>query len=367
MSTLVQVAKAAAMMSRPIERKTIGMTSDGQHVDQITLINAKGAMARLITFGATLTELHIPDRSGNLADVVLGFDLLKQYEEQSPYFGATIGRVGNRIGRGRFSLDGRSYALVTNNGLNHLHGGFRGYDKRVWNAEMGMTADGPSVRFTLVDPDGCEGYPGTVNVSVIYTLTASNAIKIQYFATTDKPTPINLTNHSYFNLKDGGVTNTLGHLARFHADAYTPIDDSLIPSGEIALVRGTPIDFTAVKPVGRDIKAMGNAGGYDHNLVLRSQNGELAKAAEIYEPTTGRLMELWTTEPGVQFYSGNFLDGSIKGKANIAYGQHSGFCLETQHYPDSVNQPAFPTVILQPGQTYRQVTEYRFSTPASWA
>ena len=244
------------------------------------------------------------------------------------------------------------YAVPVNNGLNHLHGGFRGLDKRVWIADTAMTADGPSARFTLLDPDGAEGYPGNVNITVIYFADADNVLKIQYYATTDKPTPINLTNHTYFNLKDAGQSDIFNHLMQTQADAYTPVDETLIPTGEIAPVTNTPIDFTKPKPIGKDLVAMGGKPiGYDHNLVLRNQNGTLAKAVEVYEPTRGRLLEVWTTEPGVQFYSGNFLDGTIKGKKQVAYGQYHGFCLETQHYPDSVNQPKFPNAVLRRGKS----------------
>lgn len=351
----------------PIQRKRFGTTAAGEEVDQITLTNNQGATVRLITFGTIVTELLVPDRQGKLGDVVLGFDNFAQYEKQNPFFGCIAGRFANRIARGKFSVDGVTYTVATNNGPNHLHGGIRGYDKRNWAAGTAMTADGPSVRFTLLDPDGAEGYPGNVNITVTYTWTHDNALRIEYTATTDKPTPINLTNHSYFNLKDGGATDILSHIMRTQADAYTPVDDTLIPTGKIAPVKGTPIDFTSPKPIGQDLKAMGGSpAGYDHNLVLRSQNGTLAKAAETYEPTTGRLMETWTTQPGMQFYTGNFLTGSVKGKHNATYAQHHGFCLETQHYPDSVNHPNFPSTILRPGETYRQITEYRFSTADQW-
>lgn len=311
--------------------------------------------------------------------MILGFDNIKQYQEQSPYFGAIVGRVGNRIAKGKFTIDKQgSYAVPVNNGPNHLHGGFKGYDKRVWKGESIMTADGPSVRFTLVDPDGTEGYPGAVTATVIYSLTSGDGkgpaddgpysgLKIQYYATTDKGTPINLTNHMYFNLKDAGKTTIETHEMKVFGDHYTPVDDTLIPTGEIRQVKGTPIDFTSPKPIGRDLVAMGgDPVGYDHNIALTSQDGSFAKAVQVYEPQTGRLMDVWTTQPGVQFYSGNFLDGSATGKNDIVYKQHNAFCLETQHYPDSVNHANFPKGgVLLPGEVYRQITEYRFTTPAN--
>jgi aldose 1-epimerase len=349
-----------------IERSSFGTSSDQHAIEQYTLMNDAGASVSFLNYGATVTSLKVPDKYGKIGDVVLGCNNIEQYENQSPYFGAAIGRVANRIARGMFSIGDHHYALAINNGPNHLHGGFRGYDKRVWNAETIMTTDGPSIRFTLKDPDGCEGYPGNVHVTIIYSLEADNTLKIQYFATTDQPTPINLTNHSYFNLKDAGKTDILGHVMRIHGDHYTPVDSTLIPTGEIAPVKGTPIDFTVAKPIGRDIKAMGgNPIGYDQNVVLSNQSGKLALAVEVYEPTSGRSMQVWTTEPGVQFYSGNFLDGSIKGKYGDVYHQYSAFALECQHFPDSVNHSNFPSVILEPGEVYRQITEYRFSTAAS--
>jgi aldose 1-epimerase len=346
-----------------IDVKSFGKTYDDTPVQQYTLTNGAGLSVRIITYGAAVTNLMIPDREGKLGDVVLGFDNLTQYENESPYFGAIIGRVGNRIAHGIFSVDHTRYCVPINNGPNHLHGGFKGYDKRVWNAEPGMTADGPSLRMTLIDADGDEGYPGTMKVTVIYSLTGDNALKIQYYATTDKATPINLTNHTYFNLNNGGASTIERHVLTLMADAYTPVDATLIPTGEIAWVKGTPIDFTSPKPIGRDLQAMGGSPvGYDHNLVLRSQDGDMAEAASVTDPDSGRVMEVWTTQPGIQFYSGNFLDGTVKGKGGVAYQQHSAFCLETQHYPDSINHPKFPDSLLRPGEVYREITEYRFST-----
>ncbi len=342
---------------------SFGTTADGKAVTLYTLTNAKGASVQLINFGATITHLMVPDKTGKMADVVLGFDNLKQYETESPYFGCVAGRVANRIAKGTFEVDGTAYHLAVNNGVNALHGGLKGYDKRVWDGEEVASSDGSAVKFTLTDPDGTEGYPGTVKVSVTYTLTDANAIRIEYAATTDKATPINLTNHTYWNLQDAGASDIGNHILKLEADQYTPVDATQIPTGEIAAVKDTPIDFTTPKPMGQDRHEMtGDPAGYDHNLVLRDQDGSLGKALEVYEPVTGRVMEMWTTEPGVQFYTGNFLTGKVVGKGGIAYQKHHAFAFEAQHFPDSVNHPKFPSTILRPGKTYRQVTEYRFST-----
>jgi aldose 1-epimerase len=356
-----------------IEKRSFGVTKDGQAVDQYILTNGAGASVSLITYGATVTNLVVPDKDGHFSDIVLGFDNIGQYEMQGPYFGAIIGRIGNRIAKGTFAMDKTKYYVPVNNGPNHLHGGFKGYDKRIWKAETEMTTNGPGVRFTLTDPDGTEGYPGTLNVTVIYSLTsgkdktdgAYSGLKIEYYATTDKATPVNLTNHTYFNLKDGGNSTVLDHVLKIYGDHYTPVDDTLIPTGEIAPVKGTAIDFTSPKPIGRDMAAMGgDPTGYDHNLVLTNQTGDVAEAAQVYEPTTGRLMDVWTNQPGVQFYTGNFLDGSFSGKGGAVYKEHNAFCLETQNFPDAINHTNFPEEVLKPGETYRQVTEYRIFTPA---
>jgi aldose 1-epimerase len=348
-----------------IEKDSFGVTSDGQAVDRYTLTNDKGVSAEIINYGGIITRLRVPDKNGRLGDVVLGFDDIKKYEDQSPYFGAIIGRVANRIAGGMFFIDHRRYCVPINNGPNHLHGGFRGYDKRIWTADAVMTADGPSLRLSLVDPDGAEGYPGQVNVTVIYSVTGDNALKIQYYATADKATPINLTNHTYFNLKDAGASSIGEHVLRIFATHYTPVDSTLIPTGEIAAVKGTPLDFTSPKPIGHDLPAMGGSPvGYDHNLCLDHPNDVFSEAAEVYEPVTGRDMQVWTTQPGMQFYSGNFLDGSVTGKKGVVYAQHNAFALETQHYPDSVNHNNFPATILHPDEVYRQITEYRFSALA---
>ncbi|MGN6368839.1 MAG: aldose epimerase family protein [Phycisphaerae bacterium] len=345
----------------PISKKPFGTSAEGHPVNAYTLTNGK-LSATILTLGGTITHLLAPDRAGNAADIVLGFDSAADYEKPGPYFGALIGRVGNRIAKGKFTLDGKSYTLAVNNGPNHLHGGLKGYDKRVWEAAPSETGDGPALKLSLHDSANTENYPGTVDVQVTYTLT-KNALRIEYSATADAATPINLTNHTYFNLKDAGKSDILSHVAQFSADAYTPVDDTLIPTGEVAPVKGTAIDFTEAKPIGRDLskmpKAPSDPHGYDHNIVLRGPAGKLAHCATVTEPTTGRKLEVWTTEPGVQFYTGNFLNG-LAGKDGTVYQRHTGFCLETQHFPDSVNHSNFPSTILRPGQKYSSTTEFRF-------
>jgi aldose 1-epimerase len=341
-----------------------GKTPDGKDVELYTLTKEDDRIvAKVMNYGAILTELYTPDRNGKLDDVVLGFDNLKAYLMGHPFFGATAGRVANRIAKGRFTLDAKEYKLATNNGPNHLHGGLKGFDKQVWKAAVASEPGAPpAVRFTYRSPDGEEGYPGNLDVAVTYTLTNNNELKIDYTATTDKPTPVNLSNHSYFNLEGITKDDMLGHELMLAADKYTPVDDTLIPTGEIKAVQGTPLDFTKPTAIGARIAQLkGNPGGYDHNFVLRGGDKKPALAARVYEPKTGRVMEMYTTEPGVQFYTGNFLDGSLKGKGGVVYQKHHGFCLEAQHFPDSVNHPNFPSVILRPGQTYTQTTVYKFS------
>jgi aldose 1-epimerase len=354
---------AAAGKGGRVEKSSFGTTKDGQAVDLYTLTNANGVVAKIITYGALLTELHVPDKAGTMADVVLGFKTLDRYEGEHPYFGATIGRVANRIAKGKFRLNGQEYALAVNNGPNHLHGGLRGFDKRVWKAQPVSVAGVPAVRFTYTSADMEEGYPGALTATVTYTLTHANELRLDYTATTDKPTILNLTNHSYFNLAGDGQGTILGHELTIMADRYTPVDDTLIPTGEIAGVRGTVMDFNRATPIGARIKDVpGPApGGYDHNYVLSHGGGVLAMSAKVLEPTSGRVMEVLTSEPGVQLYTGNFLDGTLTGKAGAAYQKHFGFCLETQHYPDSINHPNFPPVVLQPGRTFKSTTVYRFS------
>jgi len=347
----------------PIQEKDFGTLTAGQpRVHQYILTNKQGSSARLIDYGATLTNLFVPDKNGKMGDVVLGFDDAKQYEMSGAYMGCIPGRYANRIANGMFTIDGTQYAVTMNLGTNCLHGGFKGLAARIWDADTGMTPDGPTVRFTIHDPDGAEGFPGNVNVTVLYSLTDDNVLKIQYFATTDKPTPINLTNHSYFNL-NGGDGNVLNDVAKFNATQCLLVDPTLIPTGQAAAVAGTPFDFTKAKPIGREIKSLpGDPPGYDNTMVLDNLKGNFIEAAQVYDPNSGRLLECWTTEPSVHFYTANGLNA--QGKSGKTYGPYSAFCLETQHYPDSPNHANFPNTILRPGQVYRQLTEFKFSIPA---
>ncbi len=340
--------------------KGFGERKDGRAVQHVTLTNARGMRACFLSHGATLTELHVPDRKGLLGDVVLGFDKLSDFEEKSPYFGCTTGRVCNRIAKGRFSLDGKEYSLATNNEPNHLHGGLEGFDKVVWKiTEVGGDSEGAWVRFRYLSEDGEEGYPGKLDVSVLYILTPDNGLEIEYRATTDAATPVNLTHHSYFNLAGEGQGTILDHELTIHADRYTPVDDTMIPTGAIDPVVYTDLDFRKPVTVGARIDRV--AGGYDHNFVLdRDAKTSSFLAAVLKDPGSGRVMELWTDQPGVQFYTGNFLDGSLVGKSEKDYLKHGGLCLEPQHFPDSVNQPDWPSIILRPGEEYRQVSTFKF-------
>ena len=344
-----------------LTRRPFGTARGGQSVELFALGSADGAGVEITNYGGIVARVRVPDQAGRVGDVALGYDDVAKYEADSPYFGATIGRVGNRIAGGRFTLDGKAYQVPTNNGPNALHGGAVGYDKRVWSAHPTSSA----LKLTLTDPDGEQGFPGTVLATVVFTWTADHILRIEYAATTDQPTPINLTNHSYWNLKDAGASSIGEHVLRCPAGAYLPVDAGMIPTGEVTPVAGTPIDFRSAKPIGRDLRAMGGEPvGYDHCLVLSDQpQRPLAEAATVYEPTTGRVMSVWTTEPGVQFYSGNFLNGGQVGRGGVAYQQHTAFCLESEGYPDAVNRPSFPSTVLRPGQTYRTTTEYRFSAP----
>jgi aldose 1-epimerase len=334
-----------------------GRTSDGKGVELYTLTNGKGMEAKIMTLGAAVVSLTAPDKNGNYADVVLGMDKLEGYLGGVPYFGAVVGRYGNRIAKGQFTLEGQAYKLAVNNGENSLHGGLKGFDKQVWTAK---DAEG-GVEFTYVSRDGEEGYPGTLTAKVLYTVTPENELKLEYTATTDKPTVVNLTNHSYFNL--AGEGDILQHQVMIDADRFTPVDQGLIPTGELKPVEGTPFDFRKPTAIGARIdqpdEQLKFGGGYDHNWVLNGSG--MRKAAEVYEPKTGRVMEVLTQEPGLQFYTGNFLDGTITGKGGRAYQKRAAFCMETQHFPDSPNKPSFPTTELKPGQTYHTVTVYRFS------
>jgi aldose 1-epimerase len=343
-----------------VERSAFGKLPDGAEIEQYTLTNAKGAVAKVMTYGATLTELWIPDKSGKNADVVLGFDNLAQYASDHPYFGATVGRYGNRIAKGKFSIDGKEYSLFLNNGPNSLHGGKVGFNRKVWKAEEVPTFHGAAVKFTYVSADGEEGYPGTLTVHVTYELTDDNALKITYDASTDKPTVVNLTNHSYFNLSGAGNGDILKDVLQLDADHYTPVDDTLIPTGELKSVEGTPFDFRKPTPIGARNSQIPGIAGYDHNFVLNGKAGKLRKIGEVSDPASGRAMEIWTTEPGVQFYVSLGLNGSIKGIGG-AYQQFGALCLETQHFPDSPNHPKFPSTIVRPGKDYHSETIYKLS------
>ena len=346
-----------------VTRKTTAALVDGKPIELFTLTNAAGVQVTAMTYGGIITSWRVPDRRGELADVVLGYDDPAQYiKNNSPYFGAIIGRYGNRIARARFVLDGHTYTLAANNGPNHLHGGIRGFDKHLWHGEPVRRADGAGVVFTRTSADGEEGYPGNLKVRVAYTLTNANELAVAYEATTDKATPVNLTQHTYFNLAGQGIADILRHEIRINADRYTPVDAGLIPTGELAPVEKTPFDFRQPTAIGARIRSehpqMQFGRGYDHNWVLARSGPGLSLAAEVYEPTSGRTLQVRTTEPGMQFYTGNFLDGSISGKDGRVYRERYGFCLETQHFPDSPNQPRFPSTILRPGQTYRTRTVF---------
>jgi aldose 1-epimerase len=341
-----------------------GKTADGVPVQQFTLLNSEGVVVKLISRGATLREWHVPDKKGEMADVVFGFDDVAGYESPANgYFGHTIGRVANRIAGGKFTLDGKEYMLAKNDGPNTLHGGAkRSLDKVVWDGQPFERDNGRGVVFRYVSADGEEGFPGTLTVRVTYTLTDQNEIRIEYEAVTDRPTPVNLTNHAYFNLAGAGAPTILDHEVMIEADSYTPIDETLIPTGEIAPVEGTPFDFRQFHKIGERVDELNDkpGKGYDHNFVLKNQDGELTLAAKVREPKSGRVLSVSTTEPGIQFYGGNFLDGA-KGKGGKAYAYRSGFCLETQHYPNSVNEPKFPPIILRPGETYRHTCVYQIT------
>jgi aldose 1-epimerase len=349
----------------PILKQYFGSTHDGQSIDCYILTNDSGLEARIMTYGGILVSLRIPDRQGALADVVLGFDSLAPYLSEHPYFGALIGRYANRIARGRFRLNHVEYQLACNNGPNHLHGGIAGFDKKVWQADAEINPDGPQLTLRCKSPDGEEGYPANVEVEVSYRLTGNNELRLDYSARTDIPTIINLTSHAYFNL--AGRDSVLGHRLRLVADHYLPVDETLIPTGEQAVVTGTPMDFRRLTPIGHYLQSNAESeqlqharGGYDHNWVLTKNENACMLAAEVMELSSGRRMQVYTTQPGIQFYSGNFLDGTITGKQGQAYQKHAGFCLETQHFPDSPNHPCFPSTLLMPSAIYQHTTIYQF-------
>jgi aldose 1-epimerase len=344
-----------------ITKKVYGKMPDGTQVDEYTLTNSKGMTMKVITLGGIVTELHVPDKDAKFADVCLGCSNLEEYMEGHPFFGALAGRVANRIAKGKFTLDGKEYTLATNNGPNHLHGGKVGFDKRVWKAEASDLGDRKALVLQYTSKDGEEGYPGNLEVKITYVLNDKDEWHIHYQATTDKATPINLTQHCYFNLAGHDAGTILDHVLKIDADKYTPTDDTLIPTGKIEPVKGTPFDFTTPTPIGKQIKEIkADPQGYDLNYVLNGKAGESRVIAEVTDPKSGRVMRVSTTQPGVQFYTGNFLDGKQKGKGGVKYKQYAGFCLETQHYPDSINHPNFPSVVLKPGETYRQGTSYKF-------
>jgi aldose 1-epimerase len=347
-----------------VTRENVG-TVEGQSVDLYTLTNAHGLETKIMNYGGIVVSLRVPDRRGAFDDVVLGYDTLEAYLTSTPYFGALIGRYGNRIGKGRFTLNGVEYKLAINNGENSLHGGVKGFDKVVWNARPLKTKNGPALELTYLSRDGEEGYPGNLSARVIYTLTNSNELKIDYFATTDKDTVVNLTHHSYFNLAGQGNGDILNHRLTIAANFFTPIDAGSIPTGEFRNVKGTAFDFTGGATIGsrinQDDEQLKFGNGYDHNWLLNGKMSKLQQVATVVEDTTGRMMEVWTTEPGMQFYSGNFLDGTLTGKGGKVYQRRYGFCLETQHYPDSPNKPTFPSTVLKRGRRYRSTTVYRFA------
>ena len=366
------LAGCTSMSKSPgtISQAPFGKTADGTPVEIYTLRNSHGMEARIMTYGGILQSLKVPDKNGNLGDVVLGFENLQgyvnsNYVKSCPYFGALIGRYGNRIANGKFTLDGNPYTLAINNAPNHLHGGIKGFDKVVWKATSLLTPDGPALELTYVSKDGEEGYPGNLSMTAVYTLTGDNALKLEFTATTDKDTLCNLTAHSYFNLRGSG--DVLGHVVYINADKFTPTDSTLIPTGELRPVDGTPFDFRTPTAIGARINDTNYdqikfANGYDDNWVLNHPPGKLGLAARLSEPTTGRVMEVWTTAPGVQFYTGNFLDGTFTGKGGWVYQFRDACCFEPQGFPDSPNHPDFPTTELKPGETYHNTIIYKFST-----
>ena len=354
-----------ASITSPIKTSPFGQLPDGRPATLYTLTNPNGVVIKITDFGGIITELHVPDRDGNFADIALGFDTLQPYTADSPYFGALVGRYGNRISQGRFELDGVTVQLPINSGEQHLHGGNTGFDRRLWTALPFQEGDSVGLTLTYRSPDGEEGYPGNLDVTVVYELTASNELVLTFDAVTDRATPINLTQHAYFNL--AGKGDILSHQLTIAADAFTPVDAKLIPTGELRPVAGTPFDFRSPRAIGEQIDAddeqLRYGQGYDHNFVLDRPKSDVRTtilAARVVEPQSGRVLELYTEEPGVQFYSGNFLDGTLNGKGQD-YALRSGFCLEPQHFPDSPNQPAFPNTILRPGGEYATVSRFKFS------
>ncbi|HQU82916.1 MAG TPA: aldose epimerase family protein [Pyrinomonadaceae bacterium] len=347
-----------------VKKESFGKTTDGKAVEIYTLTNSSGAEAKIINYGGRVVSLKMPDKNGKFEDVVLGYDDLKGYENDNAFFGGIIGRFGNRIAKGKFSLNGKEYTLAKNNGENHLHGGIKRFDVSVWTAKSSSNKDGAVLELNYLSKDGEEGYPGNLNVKVVYTLTENNELKIEYSATTDQDTVVNLTNHSYFNLRGAGSGTILDHILTINADKFTPTDETAIPNGELRSVANTPFDFLKPTKIGErinsDYEQIKIGKGYDHNYVLNKSFGENSLAATVFETTSGRVMEVFTTEPGVQLYSGNFLD-KVKGKNGKIYEYRGALCLETQHFPDSPNRPDFPTTVLKKGQQYSTTTVYKFS------
>jgi len=348
-----------------IEMTEFGVTQEGDSVHLYTLTNDSGMVVKITNYGGIITDIHVPDREGEMGNVVLGFDEMAKYEAGHPYFGAIIGRYGNRIDEGEFVIDDATFTLAKNNGPNSLHGGEKGFDKQVWETETFEDATGVGLKMSYVSEDGEEGFPGKLMTTVTYTLTDDNALRIDYEAQTDKKTVLNLTNHTYFNLKDGGASDILDHVLMIAADEYTPVDSTMIPTGELRSVEDTPFDFRNPTPIGERIdvanQQLDYGEGYDHNYVLTTR-GDLSQVfATVYDPVSGRLMECYTSQPGVQLYTGNQMDGSLVGPDGVRFNRRSGLCLETQHFPDSPNQPDFPTTLLEPGDTYSHTTMYKFS------
>jgi aldose 1-epimerase len=357
------LAGCATSKTGQITATPFGTDSSGAPVKLFTLRNASGATATICNYGGLVTSLKVPDKRGQFGDVVLGYDNVADYIKSSPYFGALVGRYGNRIALGQFTLDGKQYTLATNNVPNSLHGGVKGFDKVMWSAKCYQSADGPSLELTYLSHDGEEGYPGNLSVTAVYTLTDDNSLKLVYTATTDKATVLNLTHHSYFNL--AGKGDILNHSVMIPADKFTPVDSTLIPTGELKPVAGTPFDFrtptTIGARIGQDDDQLKFGKGYDHNWVINKPTGEMGLMARVTEPTSGRVLEVYSAEPGLQFYSGNFLDGTLTGKGGWVYQFRNAFCMEPQHFPDSPNQPSFPSVVLRPGETYHNTIIYKFS------
>lgn len=367
----IQTACAPLSMShasagpRGVTKASFGTLADGTPVDIYTLHNERGLEAKVLSYGGIIQSLRTGDRDGKLADIVLGFDSLSQYVKESPYFGAIVGRYANRIAKGQFTLDGVTYHLPINNGPNSLHGGLVGFDKVVWHVQPFDHDDGVGLVLTHVSPDGDQGYPGTLHVRVTYTLTDEDELRVQYHATADKPTVLNLSQHSYFNLTGNARRDVLGHVLTMYADSITPVDSTLIPTGEVMHVRDTPFDFRTPTAIGARINDRSNdqiryGNGYDHNFVVDKADSGLAHVAHVLEPISGRMMDVYSDQPGVQFYTGNFLDGTLHGKGGAVYGFRFAFCLETQHYPDSPNHPNFPSTVLRPGQEFNSTTLFVF-------